>query len=172
VGRACVVHSTNSSTLADPTFCLVGSFRYRCRAVYHAASFEVALSHLSPRTAVQYERVVLSHVFFAMDPVFVLLDNRRFSFADVCKLRNDSPALYAGERSCPKLRKRKPRSQRPLRPIKGIRRPRLGRKKASSRLCRERHTIVRLESWALSGPFKSDSSFCDTPDKQPSVCFQ
>lgn len=84
--------------------------------------------------------------------VFVLLDNRRFSFADMCKLRDDYPALYAGERSCPKLRKRDPRNRKPIRPIKGICRLRLGRKKASSRLCRERHTTARLESRALSRP--------------------
>lgn len=88
-----------------------------------------------------------------MNPVFILLDNRRFSFADMCKLRDDYPALCAGEPPCPKLRKRNPRSQKPIRLMRGIRRLRLGRKNASSRLCRERHTTARLESWALSRPF-------------------
>ena len=86
-------------------------------------------------------------------PYLYCLDNRRFSFADVCELRDDYPALYAGELPCPKLRKRDPRSQNPIRPMKGICRLRLGRKNALSRLCRERHTIARLESWALSRPF-------------------
>jgi len=85
-----------------------------------------------------------------MSPVFVLLDNRRFSSADQYKLRDDYPALCAGERPCPKLRKRNPRSQKPIPLMKGICRLRLGRKNASSRLCRERHTTARPESWALS----------------------
>ena len=86
-------------------------------------------------------------------PVFLLLDNRRFSFADVCKLRDDYPALCAGELPCPKLSKRNPRSQKPIGPTRGICRLSLGRKYASSRLCRERHTTARLESWTLSQPF-------------------
>lgn len=64
-----------------------------------------------------------------------------------------TPRCALGELPCPKPRKPDPRSQKPSRPMKGICRLRPGRKKASSRLCRERHTIARLESWARSRPF-------------------
>ena len=118
--------------------------------------FRYAIASRFRRSAVEIDRGSASLLQFSRideHTVFVLLDNRHFSFADLCKLRDDYPALCAGGRPCPKLRKRDPRSQKPIRPMRGICRLRLGRKNASSRLRRERHTTARLNAGHYPSPF-------------------